>query len=220
MILAVDTSNHTIGLCLFDGSQVLAESTWQSDNYHTVELAPAVETMLTRCKVQPRSLELLAVALGPGSFTALRIGLAFIKGMAIAIHRPIVGVPTLDGLAAALPPAELPLIALIQAGRGRLAFDTYQASGAGWASTGNLRTGLVEDLANSIQQPTLVCGELNSLQRLYLAQNCKNARLAAPVHCVRRPALLAQLAWDRWQAGAIDEKAQLTPIYLNLGNPS
>jgi tRNA threonylcarbamoyladenosine biosynthesis protein TsaB len=220
MILAVDTSNHAIGLCLFDGSQVLAENTWQSDNYHTVELAPAVETMLNRCKVQPHNLELLAVALGPGSFTALRIGLAFIKGMAIATHRPVVGIPTLDGVAAALPPADLPLVALLQAGRGRLAFDTYLASGQGWRSTGSLRTGLVEDLTAFIQQPTLVCGELNSLQRLYLAQHCKDARLAPPVHCMRRPSLLAQLAWDRWQAGLPDEQVPLTPIYLNLGNPS
>jgi len=220
MILAVDTSNRTMGLCLFDGSQVLAENTWQTENYHTVELAPAVDRMLKHCKVTPRNLELLAVALGPGSFTALRIGLAFIKGISLAVHRPVAGIATLDVVASAMLPSDMPLIALLQAGRGRLAFETYHCVNQEWKAQGDLQSGTVEDLAASVQQPTLVCGEMNVLQRQYLVQKCNQAHLATPALCVRRPALLAQIAWERWQAGLVDEKAPLNLIYLTLGNAS
>jgi tRNA threonylcarbamoyladenosine biosynthesis protein TsaB len=218
MILAMDTSNHMVGLALYDGSQVLAENTWQTQNYHTVELAPAVDLMLKRCGVAPHSLQLLAVALGPGSFTALRIGLAFARGLALAISCPLVGIPSLDILAAAIPPGELPLMAALQMGRGRLAFDQYDAGQTRWKARGDARTATIEEMADAIQQPTLVCCEANALQRQYLAQKCKDARLASPALCLRRPALLAELAWERWQAGAVNGKTPLAPIYLHSGN--
>ena len=60
--------------------------------------------------------------LGPGSFTGLRIGLALAKGMALARHLPVIGVPTLDILAAAQPVREENLVAILLAGRGRLAY--------------------------------------------------------------------------------------------------
>ena len=59
------------------------------------------------------------MALGPGSFTSLRVGLAFVKGLALARHLPIIGIPTLDVVAAAQEVRDLPLAAVLQAGRGR-----------------------------------------------------------------------------------------------------
>ncbi len=121
MLLAVDTSTRWIGLALYDGSQVLAEDVWQSQNHHTVELAPAVASLLRRTESGAAGLSALAVALGPGSFTSLRIGLGLVKGMALALHLPLIGVPTLDILAASQPVQDWPLATVLQAGRGRIA---------------------------------------------------------------------------------------------------
>ena len=132
MLLAVDTSTRTIGLALYDGVQVIGESVWRSYNHHTVELAPAVAEMLSRSGIDASGLQVLAVALGPGSFTGLRIGLALAKGMALVRHLPLVGIPTLDILAAAQPVMAITLAAVLKAGRGRLAVNWYHEVDGAW----------------------------------------------------------------------------------------
>jgi len=79
MLLALDTSTRMVGLALYNGVQVLSETVWLSRDFHTVELAPAIASMLTRSEIKTTDLSALAVAIGPGSFTGLRIGLAFAK---------------------------------------------------------------------------------------------------------------------------------------------
>jgi len=128
MLLAVDTSTAQIGLALYDDARVTAESLWQSHQHHTVELAPALAELLKRTGVSIDDIQALGVALGPGSFTALRVGLSFVKGLALARHIPVIGIPSLDVLAGGLPLARLPLAAVLQAGRGRLAIGMYKAT--------------------------------------------------------------------------------------------
>jgi tRNA threonylcarbamoyladenosine biosynthesis protein TsaB len=113
MLLALDTSTRTIGVALYDGLRVLGEMVWTSDGFHTVELAPAVADSLARAGLQMKDLQALAVATGPGSFTGLRIGMALGKGMALARRLPLVGVRTLDVLAAAQPVREMPMVSPI-----------------------------------------------------------------------------------------------------------
>jgi tRNA threonylcarbamoyladenosine biosynthesis protein TsaB len=222
MLLAVDTSTAQIGLAFFDGAQVSAESLWYSHQHHTVELAPALAELLRRTGVTMGDVQALGVALGPGSFTALRVGLSFIKGLALARHIPIIGIPTLDVLAGGLPLTRLPLAAVLQAGRGRLAVGMYKPTKAGWKSIGERASEkimTVDELADSIDKPTLVAGELNAEDRQRLARKKVNVVLAAPSLCVRRPSVLAELAWTRWQNGKVDESASLAPIYLHLADP-
>ena len=93
MILAIDTSTAMISVALYDGSTILGEFTWKSPNRHSTVLAPAVGSLFRKTGVQFSDLSALAIALGPGSFTSLRIGLAFAKGINAALNIPIVGVP-------------------------------------------------------------------------------------------------------------------------------
>ena len=72
MLLAVDTSTPQIGLALYDGAQVLAESLWTTKTRHTVELAPAVAEMLAHTGAKMDEVRAIGVAIGPGSFTSLR----------------------------------------------------------------------------------------------------------------------------------------------------
>ena len=219
MILAVDTSTQSVGLALYDGNQVIGESIWQSKNHHTVEIGPAIEQLFKQCGYQYQDLKGCGVALGPGSFTSLRIGLAIVKGLALSLHIPIVGIPTLDILAAAQPEKEMPMVAVLQVGRSRLAVGRYQSRNGNWIKNKDNEIMTIEELFDSIQSMTYVCGELSPEHRQLLAKKRRLMILASPVQSVRRPALLASMAWKKIKAGDIDDVVSLSPIYLHIANP-
>jgi len=222
MLLAVDTSTMQMGLALYDGAQVLGEYAWRSGQRHTVELAPAVADLLARCAVTMDDINVLGVALGPGSFTSLRVGLALVKGLALSRHIPLIGIPTLDILAHAQPISELPLAVAIQAGRGRYALGWYkrsspadQASSKQWQAQGQARVVTLEALMADAQNPLVMCGEFTDDIRQKIMLN-ENIQLVSPANSIRRPAVLAELAWARWQNNDVDNEATLAPIYLHV----
>ena len=219
MLLALDTSTRVMSLALYDGTSLLCEVSWACGDHHTVELAPAIDEALQRCGLSARALHALGVAIGPGSFTGVRIGLALAKGMALAQHLPLVGSPTLDILAASQPVQDIPLAAVLQAGRGRLAVGWYRVEAGKWRLQGSLEMLNASALAERIQQPTRVCGELTEEERQILGRKRKLVVLPSPAQSLRRAGFLAELAWRRWQAGQVDDPVSLAPIYLHVGAP-
>ena len=225
MLLAVDTSTTQMGLALYDGAQVLGEYAWRSGQRHTVELAPAVVDLLTRCAVTMDDVNALGVALGPGSFTSLRVGLALVKGLALSRHIPLIGIPTLDILAHAQTVSKIPLAVAIQAGRGRYALGWYKRSSPAdkvsrkqWQAQGEARVVTLEALMAEVQSPVVMCGEFTDEIRQKIILN-ENMQLVSPTGSIRRPAVLAELAWARWQNNDIDDAAALAPIYLHVAEP-
>ncbi len=216
MLLAIDTSTQWMGLALYDGSQVVAERTWRTINHHSVELSPAIDELLTRSGIKARDLGALGVALGPGSFTSLRIGLAVVKGLALALHIPVIGVPSLEALAVAIPIQPTDLITVLQAGRGRLALQVFSIQKDHWKPDGKPVVATVHDLEQMIRKPTLIAGELDEDNRRILGRKWKNVTLASPAQSVRRPAYIAELAWKRWKDGEADDPITLAPIYLHV----
>lgn len=213
MLLAVDTSTRRIGIALFDGDQILSEMAWASPFHHTMELAPAVATTLRYAGLQVPDLTAIGAAVGPGSFTALRTGLAFVKGMALAHNIPLYGINSLTITAASQPPSDIPLIAVLEAGRKRLAAQIFTWQ-EGWKANGNTRLVTLEELNHQVVTPTRLCGELDGKARLALAGN-PHARIAGPSQSLRRPAILAELAWARFKNGQADDPASLAPVYLS-----
>ena len=214
MLLAIDTSTRLVGVALYDGVQIVSEMVWLSQQYHTVELAPTVSAVMERAGIPMSDLEVLAVALGPGSFTGLRIGLSLVKGMALAGHLAVVGVPSLDVLAASQPPNDIPLVAILRAGRGRLAASWYKHHARRWQSDNIVKILNAQELAAKITTPTIVCGELTEQERRIFKRKRKNVLLASPAQSLRRPSFLAEIGWQRWQKGMTDDPATLTPFYL------
>ena len=218
MLLAIDTSTQKVGLALYDGAQVLHEATWPSAYHHTVELAPAIEKALAGADITAADLEVICVANGPGSFTGLRIGLALAKGLAMACNIPLVSVPTLDIVAAAQPVQEMQLAAVLEAGRTRLAVGWYKPKDDTWVmSKSEVLT--PKDFSKRIRKPTVICGELTAELRKLLGRKRKNALLVSPAKSIRRPGVLAEIGWSRWQVGETDDPATLAPSYLHSGDP-
>lgn len=220
MLLAIDTSTAQVGLALYNGNQILGEMTWTTRQHHTTELAPALSGLLAHSAVTMELIGALGVAVGPGSFTSLRVGLSLAKGIALARHIPLIGIHTMDIVAAAQPLGEYPLIIVIQAGRKRIAIGEYENIGNAWQFRGQIRGATIEELAEQIESPTYIAGELSAEDRNRLSHKKSNAILAAPINSVRRPSILADLAWARWQKNDVDNAAALAPIYLHVeGTP-
>lgn len=224
MLLAVDTSTTQVGIALYDGVQVIGESSWYGKLRHTISLAPEIDALLKRTKHKMDDVTALGVAIGPGSFTSLRVGLSLMKGLALARSLPLIGIPTLDILSTAQPIREVRLACLLQAGRGRLAVDYYNSSDGVWKSEENLSVMRIDELIESIAEPTLVCGELSAEEREIITK-VELAELCSPARSLRNPACLAEIAWERYQAKntsaepsrSADDAASLSPIYLQVG---
>jgi tRNA threonylcarbamoyladenosine biosynthesis protein TsaB len=220
MLLAIDTATRVISLALHNGSRIIAEASWETANHHTVELAPAVDDMLKRAGLKPEDLRVVAVALGPGSFTGLRIGLGLAKGLATALDIPLIGVPTLEILAAAQPLFDGTLVALLQAGRGRICVQDFELVAEGWQPRNEPVIMSWDNLLESIkaETPVLLSGEITEpdLQRVtQAAAEGKAIHVAPAADRLRRASYLADRAWARFARGDIDDPYTLVPIYLH-----
>jgi len=220
MILAIDSSTQWLSVALYDAAEEVFpfEKTWRSTRRHTIELAPAVAEILNEVGATIHDLQALAVATGPGSFTSLRIGLAFAKGMALANHIALIGVPSLDILAFSHPAADLPLICVLQAGRDKLAACRYFYQEQ-WIAQGDPFVLTPQELSEEIETETLICGEMNAEERKIIGRKWKKAHLCSPSGSVRRAAWLAELAAQKLMQGKIDDPMPLAPIYLHTANP-
>ena len=218
MLLAVDTSNEWMGLAVYDGEQVRGERAWRSSQHHTIELAPAIQELLASCNLTMKDITALGVAIGPGSFTSLRVGLALAKGIVFARGIPLIGIPTLDILARAQAESNLPLAVAIGAGRGRFALGWYKNVEGVWQAEGPARVVSAEALKDEVASPSLVCGEFTGEVRQKIESN-KNVQLTSLEDSQRKPAMLAKLAWARFQNGDVDDAPSLAPIYLHTAAP-
>lgn len=231
MLLSLDTATRHSGIALFDGRQLIAELTWHSIEAQTVELMPRLAQLLTWHGLTPTALTALAVSLGPGSYTGLRVAVSAAKGMALAYGLPLFGISTLDATALPQLGRPEPVCALVPAGRGRLCWSMYLpvhgdparrpadsravtiGSWTGWRTPALLST--VEEVAGSVHEPTWFVGELTmELNQQLTGLLGDNARVMPVTVASRRAGAVAELAWVRLQAGQVDDLASLSPIYL------
>jgi tRNA threonylcarbamoyladenosine biosynthesis protein TsaB len=168
--------------------------------------------MLRNAGARADALEALAVGLGPGSFTGLRIGLAFAKGFALAHALPLLGVPTLDIVAHAQPPMDGVLLAVLSAGRGRIAAGAYRWSEGGWHADSPARITTWDELLRDGEAGAVyVCGEIDAAARETLGEQVS---FATPPLNVRRAACLIAIARQRLASGQTDDPNALAPLYL------
>jgi tRNA threonylcarbamoyladenosine biosynthesis protein TsaB len=215
MLLAIDSATRTLSIALHDGLDVIAESTWTTANRHTVELSPAIQYLLERSQHSTDDLTLLAVSQGPGSFNGLRIGFSVAKGLAMALNIPLLAIPTLDIIAAAQPPFEGTLIAVLQAGRGRVCAGSYEWRESAWVGRNDLRIASWEQVLDSIVGPTLISGEIDPMGRAAIEASGKPVQCARPAFALRRAGFLAELAWARWRANPVGDPETVSPLYLH-----
>jgi tRNA threonylcarbamoyladenosine biosynthesis protein TsaB len=216
VLLAVDTSTARAGIALYDGD-VLAESVWLAGRDHGRLLMPAIEETMRRVGRLPTSITAVAAARGPGSYTGLRVGLAVARGLAVALNVPAYGIGSLDVLAAGLPPLELPVRAVLAAGRGRFATALFQPTDNRYEQVGDLMGVTLDSLLRLVVERCAIVGDLDAEGRDRLATLGEHVWVAPPALAVRRPAVLAELAWQQHGQGCPPGPDAGEPIYLVRG---
>lgn len=99
-ILAIDTSNNPLGVALVDENQVIGEYITNLKKNHSIRIMPAIQTLMGDCEKSPADLTKIVVAKGPGSYTGVRIGVTIAKTLAWSLNIPLVGISSLEVLAA------------------------------------------------------------------------------------------------------------------------
>jgi tRNA threonylcarbamoyladenosine biosynthesis protein TsaB len=207
-VLAVETSSLAGGVALLDDERLVAEYLLDVGVTHSERLMSAVDRVLADARWTPRELGGLAVAVGPGSFTGLRIAVSTVKGLALALDLPIAAVPTLDAMAAALPWAALPVCPVLDARKGEVYASLYRWDGGAMQREWEYLALSPEALAARLSEPVIVAGDgAPSIQSPY-------ARRLPPPRRLPSPACVATLGLERLRRGDTVDAASLAPLYL------
>ena len=207
-VLAVDTSTMAGGVALLEDARVVGESLLDVRTTHSERLMVAVDRALTDARWAPETLDGFAVAVGPGSFTGLRIGLATVKGLAFALGRPIAAVPTLDAMAAGHAWASRPVCATLIARKDEVFACLYRWDGEAMQREWDYLALSPAALAARLTEPVIGVGDGAALV---------DSPWLTPVLPVRRGPSAAVVGWlgeERLRRGDTVGPADLVPLYL------
>jgi len=215
-LLAVESATLSGGAALLDGDRLLGEITLNIAITHSERLMAAVDRLLADCGTAPAELGGLAVSIGPGSFTGLRVGIATVKGIAMALDLPVAPVPTLDALAARLPFAEAPVCPILDARKAEVYLSLYRWDGAGMAREWDYLALPPAVAAERVEPPVILLGDGIDACRPWLERLGPGVRIAPPAQRLPSAATVAQLGRDILAAGGGVSAESLQPLYLRL----
>jgi len=205
-VLGIETSGERGGVALLEDDRVLAVRRFTEGMVHGREIAPALRAMLLDLGLSPGALDLVACDIGPGSYTGLRVGLAAAKGLAFALGKPLVGVPSLDALAEAARGRARLLCPVLDARWGQIYGALYEDG----RRTGEFRAEPPEAFAARVPPGALVFGDaLETYGELFRHRSQAPRELWDP-----RPETIALLGGRLHRQGLCGDPAALVPLYL------
>lgn len=215
VVLAIDTCTRRSSVALRDDAVLRAECSWETERHHTAGVSARIRDLMRTASIQSPDIGAVAVAIGPGSFTGVRCGLAIAKGFAVAMGVPLIGVSAFEVIASAQPDMGVPIVALVEIGRKRVAAQYYLSGIDGLSATGEWRIQTIQELAGAVDAPAWICGDMAPALAALLEQQPARAGVRcapAPLN-LRRAGILAEIGYRRWQNGQVDDPALLMPIY-------
>lgn len=213
-LLAVESATLSGGVALLDDDRVLGEITLNIAITHSERLMSAVDRLLADCGLAPADLDGLAVSVGPGSFTGLRVGLATVKALAMALDLPVAPVPTLDALAARLPFADAPVCPILDARKGEVYLSLYRWSGSGMERQWDYLALPPESAVARLEAPVILLGDGIEACRPWLDRLGAGARVAPAAQRMPSAAAVAVLGRAALVTGGGVSAEALAPLYL------
>lgn len=214
-VLGIETATPVCAAGLADQSGLVAEIRIFAGNAHAEQLPTCVQNLLAQTRIPAERLDGIAVSIGPGSYTGLRIGLAFAKGMAFALEKKIVAVPTMDGLVAAVPPVFPYVCVLMHSRKDEVYQGLYGQESGRWGRIGEFSVVGEKHLGEGLpKDDILFIGEGATLHRSTIERRCRNPRFSPASQSVSSGASIAAEGRLRLLAGQSDSADDLVPLYL------
>jgi len=215
LVLGIETSTRQGGVAIVGEDHVLCETVLNVEVTHSERLLPAVDRALDEARITLDGLGGIAVSIGPGSFTGLRIGLSTAKGLAYATGLPLVGVPTLEAMAWTLPAARWQVCPVLDARKQEVYAALFRHEPEGLRRVTEDAALPPEDLCRLIRNPTLFLGDGADAYGALFRERLGDKMLLPPLASRgARPACVAELGRRRLLRGERDEPDSLVPRYL------
>lgn len=221
-ILAIDSSGLVATVAVVENNELLAEYTTNYKKTHSQTLLPMLEHVKEMIDLDLNTVDYLAVAAGPGSFTGLRIGSATVKGLGLALKKPVVEVPTLEGLAYNMCGTKHLVCPLMDARRNQVYTGIYafEAKEQSWQMH-TVKEQCAVDIAeiieacNALNKSVVFLGDGVPVYAAKIAELCKVPYTFAPAGMNRqRAATIAVLAAKYAEEGKVVSAAEHVPEYL------
>lgn len=219
-ILAIDSSGLVASIAVVEDDRLLGEYTINYKKTHSQTLLPMIDEVSRMIELEMDTVDAIAVAGGPGSFTGLRIGSATAKGIGLALDKPLIHIPTVDGLAYNLAGSSTLVCPLMDARRnqvytGLYEFCDYQMH----AVLEQCAIGIDEIIkqVNARERKVTFLGDGVAVFASYIAEYCMVPYTFAPAHLNKqRASAIAVLAMEYYSEGRIQTAAEHRPDYLRL----
>ena len=219
-ILALDSSGLVASVAVAEDDMLLAEYTVNYKKTHSQTLLPMLDTIARMIELDLNSVDAIAVAAGPGSFTGLRIGSATAKGLGLALDKPLVAVPTVEGLAYNLYDVSQLICPVMDARRNQVYTGIYRFEAHEMITVMEQAALSVEELCgklNEMNREVIFLGDGVAVYRELLSEKMQVPYSFAPAHVNKqRAGAIAALGMRYIKRGKTQSAAEHQPDYLRL----
>ncbi len=219
-ILAVDSSGLVASVAIVEDDTLVAEYTINYKKTHSQTLLPMLDEIVKMTETDLQSVDAIAVAKGPGSFTGLRIGAATVKGLALTLDKPVIGIPTVEGLAMNLYGADALICPLMDARRNQVYTGIYQfCDGELTVLEDQMAVGIdqIIQMLNERNQSVIFLGDGVSVYREIIEEKMMVPFSFAPAHQNnQRAGAVGVRAMSYYKQGKMESADDFVPEYLRL----
>jgi len=217
-ILSIETATLAGGVALMNETGLIAEHRLHVEVRHSERLLVAIDRLLSDGRLAVSDLDAIAVSIGPGSFTGLRVGLSTAKGLAMGSRKPLVTVPTLEAIAALFPYSNALIAPMLDARRQEVYWALFETQGGRPVRLHPEEATSPEAMLESIgrlDQSVLFVGEgAEKYRSLLLAQRPEKTLFAPKTLQFPSAAAVAELGLARLEEGKVHLPEEVAPFYL------
>jgi tRNA threonylcarbamoyladenosine biosynthesis protein TsaB len=213
-ILSIDTSGAVNVIGLADGQHVLADLAWEARDNSLERVITNLDLVLKRGNTSLEDIQGMAVGIGPGSWTGVRVGVTVAKTLSYVCDRPVCAVTSLEAMAYQARDSDRLLVPLIDAGRDNVYAGFFRSSGKTVASAGDYYAGGIEELVDRVREPALFLGKAAHVHRQVISNLSGSLASFGSPSGISSGCVFAWLALPRFLRGDVDDALSLTPLYL------
>ena len=217
MLLALETSTRMGSIALLSEGGLIAEYQLGIIPSYSEMLLPLIDRVLRDSGITIKAIDIFAVAQGPGSFTALRMGMSVILGLSIATQKHIIHIPSLDGLAYNAGACQHLICPMLDARRGEVYYALYhQGSGQMLKRLTPYRVAAPEKIVQAIEDKAVLLGDGFMLHRVFFVTALQERAVVAPEHLhYPRASAIGALAMQRFREHPSEARCQgVMPLYV------